>query len=570
MRRIYARQGRGVPEIEWASDPAQGSRRRPDPQETPIDPLERPRQAWCAVRSLAIPGGPVRACNLVWWLCAPAFLLMLALVLLAALAIPAVEGLLGLAGASPAGLESARFAAARAASALTFVMAVVALVEATVRIVGGSGRWSATPPRERRLQPPSETTPVVAAAVDHGARRLAPAANLALSAGAALRARHRQRGRELVATAQLSFGAALRLMLLGAAFVAARPTAASDAWSLGLIAGFGAAFVLALAAAGAVVGEPRRHLPRPPDGDDGLVIALGGGLFTVAHLMLADYAGRWHGLSSAAPLGRVFADDQTWLSRVAELLQTPAPAAALLLVPLLIAASLTASTARWWAGRRAVNELRLFARAYEAGVSLCWATERRVVLVPRPRVRLDGAGRLHHDRGAAVRWRNGRRLYYWHGVRVPAYVVRDPARLTIDDIDAEPDPAVRRAKLERYGEARYFDPQRLRVSDVDRERDEDLRRRKLDLYGQNRYWVDSGARRVAEDRFGALYHHDVRHAHAETETVALLEVRNTTPEPDGTHRLYYLRVPPHVATPHEAVAWTFGLTAEEYAPIAES
>lgn len=37
-----------------------------------------------------------------------------------------------------------------------------------------------------------------------------------------------------------------------------------------------------------------------------------------------------------------------------------------------------------------------------------------------------------------------------------------------------------------------------------------------------------------------------------------------------TGREYLLRVPPTVATAHEAVAWTFGLTAEEYRPGAQS
>jgi len=43
-------------------------------------------------------------------------------------------------------------------------------------------------------------------------------------------------------------------------------------------------------------------------------------------------------------------------------------------------------------------------------------------------------------------------------------------------------------------------------------------------------------------------------------------VVNGTPDPDGSHRRYFLRVPPNVRTAHEAVAWTYGLTAREYEP----
>ena len=51
----------------------------------------------------------------------------------------------------------------------------------------------------------------------------------------------------------------------------------------------------------------------------------------------------------------------------------------------------------------------------------------------------------------------------------------------------------------------------------------------------------------------------------------MLEVENSTPEPDGSYKRYFLRVPPEVRTPREAVAWTFGFDAEgDYAPASES
>jgi hypothetical protein len=50
----------------------------------------------------------------------------------------------------------------------------------------------------------------------------------------------------------------------------------------------------------------------------------------------------------------------------------------------------------------------------------------------------------------------------------------------------------------------------------------------------------------------------------------MVEVRNSTPEPDGIHKHYWLRVPPHIGSAREAVAWTFGLSAGDYAPLIES
>lgn len=54
------------------------------------------------------------------------------------------------------------------------------------------------------------------------------------------------------------------------------------------------------------------------------------------------------------------------------------------------------------------------------------------------------------------------------------------------------------------------------------------------------------------------------------EPVVMVGVVNSTPEPDGSFRDYFLRVPPTVQTPREAVAWTFGVEAEEYEPAIET
>jgi hypothetical protein len=54
------------------------------------------------------------------------------------------------------------------------------------------------------------------------------------------------------------------------------------------------------------------------------------------------------------------------------------------------------------------------------------------------------------------------------------------------------------------------------------------------------------------------------------EPITMVEVINSTPEPDGGRKTYFLRVPPRTETARAGVAWTFGLTPEEYRPSAES
>jgi hypothetical protein len=45
-----------------------------------------------------------------------------------------------------------------------------------------------------------------------------------------------------------------------------------------------------------------------------------------------------------------------------------------------------------------------------------------------------------------------------------------------------------------------------------------------------------------------------------------VKVKNSTAEPDGTFKDYFIRVPPITKTPQEGIAWTFGLDGKTYAP----
>lgn len=48
--------------------------------------------------------------------------------------------------------------------------------------------------------------------------------------------------------------------------------------------------------------------------------------------------------------------------------------------------------------------------------------------------------------------------------------------------------------------------------------------------------------------------------------MALLDVVNSTPEPDGPFRRSALRVLPDQTVPRDAIGWTFGLPAGQYQP----
>ena len=74
------------------------------------------------------------------------------------------------------------------------------------------------------------------------------------------------------------------------------------------------------------------------------------------------------------------------------------------------------------------------------------------------------------------------------------------------------------------------------------------------------------------DDFGSLYiERPVNQRDGWDENrLAFVKVCNSTPEPDGTYKDYWLRVPGNLQRAKQAVAWTFGLTEEQYQPIVQS
>jgi hypothetical protein len=85
----------------------------------------------------------------------------------------------------------------------------------------------------------------------------------------------------------------------------------------------------------------------------------------------------------------------------------------------------------------------------------------------------------------------------------------------------------------------------------------------IEIMTPQRYVALGGAARVAEDETGILW----RKMWLASDVWAAVEVINATPEPDGTHRHFFLQVPANMRTAREAVAWTYGLKAKAYARL---
>ena len=156
----------------------------------------------------------------------------------------------------------------------------------------------------------------------------------------------------------------------------------------------------------------------------------------------------------------------------------------------------------------------------------CWLAERPDIL------RGDATERLHNAYGPALRFPDGWSVWAWKGVVVPRWIIEQPEKVSLALIDAESNVQVRRCMI--------------------------------DIMTPQRYVALGAAARIAEDETGILW----RKTWPAYDAWAAVEVINATPEPDGTHKHFFLQVPANLQTAREAVAWTYGMRVDAYAHLA--
>ena len=151
---------------------------------------------------------------------------------------------------------------------------------------------------------------------------------------------------------------------------------------------------------------------------------------------------------------------------------------------------------------------------------------------------LDNRRRLHNENGMALSFAYDWGIYAINGARVPEMVVKNS--FGIADINAEKNSTVRAIMIERFGAANYV--------------------------------REGSGKEIDRSDYGILYRVEQPPAPilGRLEPIVMVKVTNSTPNPDGSFRSYFLRVPPDMKTAKEAVAWTFGLDEDEYKPTQES
>jgi hypothetical protein len=191
-------------------------------------------------------------------------------------------------------------------------------------------------------------------------------------------------------------------------------------------------------------------------------------------------------------------------------------------------------------------------QAYAETVESCgywWPNKNFCIACERPlAIRRDEQGRLHSPDKKSIIWPDGWGLYHVHGIALPEWVIERPNEISVEKIDTEPNAEVRRVMMDKFTAPRYV--------------------------------AQSGIKPVHSDDFGLLYCKEM----PGDEPLAIVKVVNSTAEPDGSFRDYWLRVEPGAykgaasRIAHAAVASTCRDEAGElafedyrdYAPLVET
>ena len=105
------------------------------------------------------------------------------------------------------------------------------------------------------------------------------------------------------------------------------------------------------------------------------------------------------------------------------------------------------------------------------------------------------------------------------------------------------------------------------MQSIDNETNAETRRAMIEIFTSERYIREGKCVRIHEDQNGILWHRPFGTQGRREESWACVEVINGTVEPDGTHKHYFLQVPPDCKTATEAVAWTYGMSADDYSRL---
>jgi len=146
-------------------------------------------------------------------------------------------------------------------------------------------------------------------------------------------------------------------------------------------------------------------------------------------------------------------------------------------------------------------------------------------------------GKLHRADGPAVIDRYSHQ-YWWKGIVIPEDLWFSCITMTPQEILAIPNAELRRAIIEKVG-FKHFEKKAKVLSVTNKGTTKERTLLKLEIPKPD-------------------------------EDAVFVRVLDGTIKPNGERHTYYLRVPPNITDADEAVAWTWGMTKDEYQPVEET
>jgi hypothetical protein len=159
----------------------------------------------------------------------------------------------------------------------------------------------------------------------------------------------------------------------------------------------------------------------------------------------------------------------------------------------------------------------------------CWVSKRPT------RIATSADGLLHCADGPALLFEDGWSVHAWKGVPVPSWLIEHPERITLSTIEGDIDPVLRNCMI--------------------------------DIMTPERFVEIGGARLVCKDEFGTLWRKIWWYRDVPIGSWSAVEVVNGTTGTDGCRKRYFLRVPTHFESACDAVAWTYGMSGDQYARL---
>lgn len=187
------------------------------------------------------------------------------------------------------------------------------------------------------------------------------------------------------------------------------------------------------------------------------------------------------------------------------------------------------------------------------GPHVIWPNTNFAIVSDAPKhILVNNNGQTHSTDDLAVKFSDGWGVAFMNGITIPSRFVLKPESLTLELIQKNTNVEVKRCLIELFGYARWLRESKAKL--ISEDKDQAGKPRKL-------WRLDTPPESPPSWITGTQ-----REQWIEDNSLNVLEVFNSTPEPDGTFKKYFLQVGGHTRTPVQALNNLLHAEQQWYAP----